>query len=335
MSPLLTWIAAAAAAEPTAFVAGDVVNLRPRPQLTGEPVALLRLGTEVTVLAEDARAARVRVAGRPEEARLEGWIARDLLTAERPTLAAVEAALADAATAEEERRWSTRRAALVGDPAADLWIGVCHRGRTELVARIDERTATRPAGAPWDQGPDPSLLRLGRALSAATWFAGPAPIEGTPFATPFPRSDWNDVGTTPWSAGDCGEICGDQLLVLGPCVGEVVATRPVIPVDPLEVPVRESRAPVVVASPADDGVSELRATVTLTRADGAPLFAMPEGLHALGETTWYALPAPEGTTWLARIPSAWSLNTEAETLVLLSPDGAVRVVTAALDGMGC
>jgi hypothetical protein len=236
--------------------------------LTGAVVGGLRQGTELDVLWDRRQDVEIRL---PGPIWRTGLVTREVLGEHPPQQPPVE------------------------EP---LRIAVCVEGRAELLASLHEGELDPMRGQPWEEGEDSTLLAAGLELTQQTWYDGEQPLEGTPFPTPFLRSDWNDGGSTAWSAADCEGPCGDQRVVLGACPGAgPFTTRPV------------------------------------QRAVGAvPVEALPEGWQALSPAHWLR---PDGGQLVGILPVAPSEHVHGVLLLISRPDGTSFTEYVRLDGRGC
>jgi hypothetical protein len=232
------------------FVIADAVRLRDAATPDALEVARLRIGTEVVVTGRDGDRVRVRMVDRPEDWPIEGWMPERLVGGP-PSVEALVAAADAASTADRvvlleravaldpqrEDVWrsldgaydaagiTVGRRTRPGDEGG--WVGVCRRGRTELVARVDADGVVAPA-AGWEVDPDALRAEISR-VAAGPWFVAPtgAPevVMGTPFPAPFLTAAWND-DPSPWAPQPDPETDAN-VIVLGPCVADgPVATVP-------------------------------------------------------------------------------------------------------------
>ena len=242
------------------WVQADVLRLRTAPD--AEVHAGLRIGTHVRVLEERGDWARVVVAGRPAEARLEGWVARAFLSDQAPRsdvlrhLAEDEADTAtmatllrravaldggthehwarlaevlddlDPAAATEARRW--------GAPDDRVHLAACQGGRAVLLGALegDDFVALDLS----DEDTHARALADVAPLATRTWWTrrvptAPPVVRGSPFATPFLAPRHSEQGGTDFSAGEDTMGAGTWILALGPCPypsqdGQLLATAP-------------------------------------------------------------------------------------------------------------
>lgn len=216
------------------------------------------------------------------------------------------------------------------------YVATCRDGRAELVASVGADGVRSELGAAWSDGPDPRLAALAAELSGATWYSGAVPLAGTPFPAPFARNTWNDGPTTAFAAAPCDDLCGDQLLVLGPCPsgadGGVWSTSPLAPMPLMALPVREVRALRA------DGDAPTESVRLVDRAGAAStVLAEADGRLAAGPTTWRSVRLPGVDRAIGVVDAVDDAGTAIVTVIAVDgrDDAAVSVVHVEVDGRGC
>lgn len=239
------WIDAAEAA--TMFAAGDVVVVRARPDAHAAVAARVGIDTALEVDGWDGDWVQVHVAGRPETARVGGWVRREALAAAPATVDE----LLDRAARDPGGPWLARARALdPGDPrvgAADapLWLAQCFGERVWLLGVVDGG-AFRDASMTGDTALADADADLRLAwLAPQAWYTAEGRATPGRFAAPFrtTRTDIFESDGTPWAAGT---VEGPRdATALGACTPAehltVFATRPLARVAPG--PVVAARAP--------------------------------------------------------------------------------------------
>lgn len=217
------------------------------------------------------------------------------------------------------------------------YVATCRDGRAELVASVGADGVRSELGHAWSDGPDARLEALAGELSRATWYHGRNAAPGTPFPAPFARNTWNDGPTTAYAAAPCDDLCGDQLLVLGPCRsgadGGVWSTAPLAPMPRMALPVRELRAP---RADGDAPTEVMR----LVDPSGASLtvFDEADGRLATGPTTWQMVRGPGVDRVIGIVDAIDDAGTAIVTVIAVEGrrDGAgVTIAHVEVDGRGC
>lgn len=246
-------------------VTADVARVRAKPDAQARVVGRLRIGTPVTVLAEQDQWVHVQTP------RVDGWAAREFLGA-APDPADLkqraEAALA-AGDLKAAAIWADRWTALrpdaadawrlsaqvhgkLGDPKAALQaeqkatagepvlLGWCNGARAMLFAKVEPNGELTALTDERDQMPA-SLPRYFDDVTSSAWFMLDTPaqeraskVEGSPFARPFVTTVWNEESATavepaaPDPPRDGLE--GGSKVVMGPCSvpGALLTSAPAV-----------------------------------------------------------------------------------------------------------
>lgn len=340
MIALFALFLAPARADAPLYVQAQGLRLRATASPTSPAVAVVRVNTPVTLLAQEGDRVQVRLQGRPDDRAITGWIPADLLDEAPLSLGDALEAAAQAPDAEQTQRWLERAVAIdpshpllwvaladvatergdlrvaaqaraQADGEAPVYLARCDGGRAELAARYTAKAGWEALTAgTWEGLADGALEPLRGTLALQTWYAaGPAgsqQLDGTPFARPFYAPIWNEDGGDAWAAGrDLNDEIPQDKLALGPCPegADLLATAPL---QALAAPWSTAQAPAALAGWTRD------ATDITARA--APVGA-PE-LQATVPWTW------------------WSCGDEAEIRparpwALLREDGSVRTAVGA------
>lgn len=205
-------LATLAQAEPL-YVQATTLALRDAP--TGSVEGWLHINTPVEVLDEEGQMVRIRLADRPDEHPVEGWVAGTFLGLSPLTHEQAQRAASTArrlGAEDQAEAWRERRDALApGYDWADetpIEVAVCLDGAAQLLGTWDgedfeasQATALELSGHRWVR------------KDGASW----RPVDGSPFIRPFQREVWNADPSPFGSAwGDGGEVA----TVLGPCSDE-------------------------------------------------------------------------------------------------------------------
>lgn len=224
------------------FVQASVARVREAPE--GPVAHRLRIGSEVAVEARQGDWAQVRLVGRPDAHPVAGWVHADLLGPQRPRLDALladpsdpvaveRATTLDPYSAEVRAAWAASHAEALVD--SSIFVAQCLDDRAVVIGELTAEGLRHV-----DASERPALLER---LATEAWYAGPRPIEGTPFPSPFASAIDNEEPVSAYEAGV--SLLGDEVqrkLVLGPCEGDVVyATHPLTPIRATPAPARPFR----------------------------------------------------------------------------------------------